>query len=135
MNTLFNEIMTKRFSKDSLINIATSVNNIPYCRTVDSYYIDGSFYVITYALSNKMRQISLNPLVAISGEWFTGHGKAVNLGFFGKKENEDIARQLTDAFSSWINNGHNDFQDENTIILEIKLTDGVVFSKGKRYEL
>ncbi len=135
MNTLFNEIMTKRFSKDSLISIATSVNNIPYCRTVDSFYIDGSFYVITYALSNKMRQISLNPLVAISGEWFTGHGKAVNLGFFGKKENEDIARQLTDAFSSWINNGHNDFQDENTIILEIKLTDGVVFSKGKRYEL
>lgn len=135
MNTLFNEIMTKRFSKDSLISIATSVNNIPYCRTVDSFYIDGSFYVITYALSNKMRQISLNPLVAINGEWFTGHGKAVNLGFFGKKENEDIARQLTDAFSSWINNGHNDFQDENTIILEIKLTDGVVFSKGKRYEL
>ena len=34
-----------------------------------------------------------------------------------------------------VDNGHNDFSDENTRILRIRLTDGVLFSHGTRYEL
>lgn len=32
-------------------------------------------------------------------------------------------------------NGHNDFSDTNTIILCIEISDGVLFSHGKRYEI
>ena len=32
-------------------------NGMPCVRNVDAYYEDGAFYVITYALSNKMKQI------------------------------------------------------------------------------
>ena len=39
------------------------------------------------------------------------------------------------AFSSWIDNGHNDFSDRNTIILRLELVDAVLFSHGTRYEL
>lgn len=36
--------------------------------------------------------------------------------------------------SLWIDNGHNDFDDENTIILCVELTDGLLLSHGTRYE-
>ena len=129
------KIMTERFGEDNVIALATAENNIPYVRNVNAYYENGAFYIITYALSNKMKQISDNPTVAITGEWFTAHGKAVNLGFIGKPENTSIAGKLKAVFASWIDNGHTDLNDENTIILCVKLTDAVLFSHGTRYEL
>ena len=129
------KIMTERFGKDNVIALATAENNVPYVRNVNAYYENGAFYIITYALSNKMKQISDNPTVAITGEWFTAHGKAVSLGFIGKPENTSIAGKLKAVFASWIDNGHTDLEDENTIILCVKLTDAVLFSHGTRYEL
>ncbi len=129
------KIMLQRFGKDSVIALATVENGIPYVRNVDAYYENGAFYIITYTLSNKMRQLKNNPAAAIAGEWFTGHGKAVNLGWFGKKENKEIARKLKNVFAEWIDNGHNDFNDENTVILCIELTDGLLLSNGIGYEL
>lgn len=128
-------IMQERFGKDSLVGLATSVNGIPYVRTVDAYYEDGSFYIITYALSNKMRQIAENKTTALCGEWFSCHGIAKNLGWFRKAENKVIAGKLEKAFAEWINNGHNNFEDENTIILQVKITRGVLFSNGRRFEI
>lgn len=127
-------IMRERFGKDTVIALATAEDGIPYVRNVNAYYEDGAFYIITYALSNKMKQLEKNPAAAIAGEWFTAHGKGANLGWFGKKENREIAGKLRDAFREWIDNGHNDFDDENTIILCIELTDGILLSHGTRYE-
>jgi len=70
-----------------LIALATTENDIPYVRSVNAYYEDKAFYVITYGLSNKMKQIEKNPVVAMAGDWFTAHGKGVNLEYFGKHEN------------------------------------------------
>ncbi len=128
-------VMNERFGKDSLISLATIADNMPHVRTVNAYYEDGSFYVITYALSNKMKQIAQNPVIAISGDWFTAHGRGENFGWFGRPENKEMAEKLTCAFNSWINNGHNNFADENTIILRIRLTHGVLFSHGTRYDI
>lgn len=133
-NQEMEQIMTERFGKDTILSLATVENGIPYVRNVNAYYEDGAFYIITYALSNKMRQIADNPMVAIAGEWFTAHGKAVNLGYFGKADNQAIADKLKKEFAAWIDNGHNDFEDENTIILRVELTDGLLFSKGTRYK-
>lgn len=129
------KIMMERFGKDNLIALATVSEGVPYVRTVNTYYEGGAFYVITHALSNKMQHIMKAPTVAIAGEWFTAHGKGINLGYFGKAENRRIAEKLRAAFAEWINNGHNDFTDENTIILCIKLTDGVLLSHGTRYDI
>ena len=133
-NELAEKILTERFGKDNVIALATAENNVPYVRSVNAYYENGAFYIITYALSNKMKQISDNPTVAITGEWFTAHGKAVSLGFIGKPENTSIAGKLKAVFASWIDNGHTNLNDENTIILCVKLTDAVLFSHGTRYE-
>lgn len=135
LNAESKRIMEERFGKDSIIALATVADGIPAVRNVNGYYEDGAFYVITYALSNKMKQIEKNPTVAIAGDWFTAHGKGVNLGYFCKEENKDIAGKLRKAFAEWIDNGHNNFEDENTCILCIRLTDGVLFSHGTRYAI
>lgn len=128
------EIMIERFGKDTVIALATVENGMPYVRYVNAYYENGAFYIITYALSNKMKHVEKNPDVAIAGEWFTAHGEGVNLGYFRKQDNYLIAEKLKKVFADWIDNGHNDFDDENTIILCVKLTDGILLSHGTRYE-
>ena len=135
LNRQTDSILLERFGRDSLMALATSADNIPYVRTVDAYYEDGAFYVLTYALSGKMQQIARNPVVALSGDWFTAQGRGVNLGWFGKPENVTIAQKMREVFAAWIDNGHNDFSDENTCILRIDLTSGVLFDHGTRYEI
>lgn len=129
------EILKERYGKDSIVAVATLEGEIPCVRYVNGLYMDGAYYVITYALSDKMKQIEKNPNVAVAAEWFTAHGKGVNLGWFKKEENAEIADKLREAFATWIDNGHNNFEDENTCILCIKLTDGVLLSNGTRYEI
>lgn len=128
-------ILLERFGRDSVIALATAVDNMPYVRSVNAFYEDGAFYVLTYGLSNKMKQIGQNPVVALSGDWFTARGKGFNLGYFGKQENARIAGKMKQVFSAWIDNGHNDFDDVNTCILRIQLTGGILFSHGTRYEI
>ena len=128
-------IMDERFGRDRMISLATAVDNLPSVREVNGYYRDGSFYIITHALSGKMQQIAQNPRVAISGEWFSAHGLAENLGHVLKEENRELIFTLRQVFSSWYHNGHVDETDPNTCILRIRLTDAVLFKDGVQYKL
>ena len=93
----------ERFGKDSVIAMATVDNGKPDVRFVNAYYEDGSFYIITYALSNKMKHIKKDPIAAIAGEWFTAHGIGYNLGYFGNQENALDGTIRADAYI-WENN-------------------------------
>ena len=128
-------ILTDRFGKDSLIALATADGGVPHVRTVDAVYIDGAFYVVTYALSGKIQQIAKNPVVAISGEWFTAHGIGKNMGHVLKEENRSIMETLRTAFAAWYDNGHTNESDPNTCLLKIRLTDGVLYADGIRYDI
>ena len=57
------------------------------------------------------------------------------MGYVGKPENNEIVQWLKEQFAAWINNGHTNFQDENTVLLKIRLTSGVLFADGTRYEI
>ena len=128
-------IMDERFGRDRMISLATAVDNLPSVRDVNGYYRDGSFYIITHALSGKMQQIAQNPRVAISGEWFSAHGLAENLGHVLKEENRELILTLRQVFSSWYHNGPVDETDPNTCILRVRLTDAVLFKDGVQYKL
>ncbi len=134
LNQEAEKIMIERFGKDTIIALATIENEVPYVRYVNAYYEDGAFYIITYARSNKMKHIADNPIVAVASDWFMAHGKGINLGYFGKKENSMMVEKLRHVFAEWIDNGHVNFDDENTIILCVELTDGLLLSHGTRYE-
>ena len=134
MNKEINGILKDRFEKDSLISIATiDKTGKPWVRTVDAIYIDGAFYTITNATTNKMKHINKNPVVAICGEWFSGHGTAESLGYIRNEENKNIADKLRTAFSDWYDNGHTNESDINTIILKVAVTDGIIYKDGKRF--
>ena len=55
-------ILNERFGCDQLLSLATLDGDWPAVRTVNGYYEDGCFFVITYGLSNKMKQIEKNPM-------------------------------------------------------------------------
>jgi general stress protein 26 len=129
------QIMKVRFGHDTVLSVATMDGDRPNARMVNAYYEDGAFYTITYALSGKMQQIAKNPTVAVCGEWFTAHGTASNLGYVLSPSNTEIIAKLRKAFAEWYNNGHTDESDPNTCILQIKLTDGLLFNHGTRYEI
>ena len=133
MNCEMNEVMTERFGKDSLIALATVDGDTPHVRAVNAYYMDGAFYCVTYAKSNKMQQIERNPVVGLCGEWFTGHGAAQSLGHVLLESNRALMAVLRPAFASWYSLGHVDEGDPNTILLRIVLTDGVLMKQGRRY--
>lgn len=135
LNETTNALLERRFGKDSLMALATCVDHLPFVRTVNACYRDGAFYVITYALSGKMQQIAQNPCVALSGDWFTAQGTGENLGYVGKPENAGTVQWLKEQFSAWIHNGHTDFEDENTVLLKIRLTSGILFADGTRYAI
>lgn len=129
------KIMDERFGCDTLLSLATVEDGIPSVRTVNSYYEEGAFYVITYALSNKMRQIGKESTVAVCGEWFTAHGIGENMGHVKAEGNEEIMSKLRAVFAEWYDNGHTNEDDPNTCLLRIRLTDGVLFHHGTRYDI
>jgi len=129
-----NKIMNERFGKDNPIAIATVDGKRLSVRTVDGYYEDGAFYVVTYTLSNKMKQIKANPEVAVCGlEWFSGHGIGENLGWVRDESNAAIMAKLRAAFASWYSGGHVNEEDKNTCLLRIRLIDGIIIDHEKKY--
>ena len=128
-------IMDERFGHDNLIALATVDGDSPAVRTVNAYYENGCFYAVTYALSGKMQHIAKNPQVAICGDWFTARGFGENMGHILLPENADMADKLRKVFSEWYGNGHTNEADPNTIILRMKLTVGVLFNHGTRYDI
>lgn len=128
-------LMVERFGHDTLLSLATINGSSPAVRTVNSYYEDGSFYTVTYALSNKMKQIKEFPEVAICGEWFTARGIGENLGWVRDDKNAEIMSKLRTVFAEWYDNGHTNENDPNTCLLRMKLTDGVLFHNGTKYEV
>ena len=118
-------IMAERFGKDSLVAIATTDGERLFNRMVDAYYENGAFYISTYALSNKMKQIEANSEIAVCAvDWFSGHGIGKNLGWVLDPQNAEIRAKLREAFE-WYDNANNE-QDKNCCVLEIRLTDGML---------
>lgn len=134
-NTKTLSLMVERFGHDALISVATLDGKRPAVRIVNSYYEDGSFYTVTYALSNKMEQVKRNSAVAVCGEWFTAHGIGENIGHPRDEENIELMAKLREVFKEWYYNGHTNEEDPYTCILRIRLTDGILMSHGTRYDI
>ena len=44
LNAQTEAVLQERFGKDSIIALATSVDNVPHVRSVDAFYENGAFY-------------------------------------------------------------------------------------------
>lgn len=120
-------------NKDGLITLSTIAletgkdgKSKPAARIVDAYYEDGSFYIVTYATSNKILQIAKNPEVAVCVivENFTADGIGENLGWVCDEKNLKMMTKLREIFASLYHAANND-EDPNTCLLRIRLTKGL----------
>lgn len=120
--------------KDNLIALATVARELsadgkprPVVRCVDAYYEDCTFYVVTYAKSNKMLQIEKNAEVSIAfcSEMFTANGTAENLGWVLDSKNSGIRTKLRSAFADWYEMANNE-NDKACCILAIHLIRGTL---------
>lgn len=120
--------------KDNVISLATialeaadSGKPRPVVCSVDACYENGTFYAVTSASSNKMRQIAQNPEVSVSGclEMFTANGIGENLGWVLDAKNAELRAKLRSAFATWYDEANNE-ADEDCCILAIHLTKGTL---------
>ena len=130
------QLLDEKFGKDTLIALATSDNNIPSVRIVNSYYENGCFYTVTHNSTVKMKQIKNNPLVSVCSEqWFTARGTAENLGYVCDPKNEALINKLRNVFAEWYYNGHTNESDPSTCILCIHLANGTLYHNGEKFEI
>lgn len=97
------EILEERYFKDTILLIATATNNVPSVRSVDSFYYNGSFWIVTDRRCNYVKEIQGNKNVMISDG---GHNRfwcnAEITGHPFDKNNQSIRVIYQEVFKKWI---------------------------------
>jgi uncharacterized pyridoxamine 5'-phosphate oxidase family protein len=126
------QVMDELFARDCQFSLATTSGNTPSVRVIDTFYDDGSLYIVTYRLSNKVQEMLGNPQVALCNQLYRFRGVAVDAGHPLQPENREIREKLTQAFAPWYFK-HNNENDENMCYIRVKLTEGFFFKDGTGY--
>jgi general stress protein 26 len=126
------QVMAEQFGHDVAVSLATVSGGRPNVRVVNAYFAEDAFYITTYGLSNKMKEIAANPHVAICHNLFVGHGTGANLGSPVAERNSalrEVLREVFCAFYEW----HVNEADPSTCILKVTLSDAAVFTQDAKY--
>jgi len=126
------QMMKELYGHDVAMPLATAQEGKANLRIVNAYYKDKAFYITTYALSNKMKEIAVNPYVALNHNLFVAHGVGKNIGNPLEEQNREIREELRQVFSTFYDKHVNE-QDANTCILKVELTDALVFENSLKY--
>ncbi|MBB2183949.1 pyridoxamine 5'-phosphate oxidase family protein [Lachnospiraceae bacterium MD1] len=127
-------ILTELFGQDFLFSLATVKDQKPAVRVIDTYCEDGIFWVVTHALSNKVKEIEANSNVALCNNFYSFTGNTYNVGHPLKEENRQIREKLIKVFEPWYY-AHNDENDNNMCYVRIDLTNGFFHKDGKGYKV
>ena len=114
------EILKERYSEDSILLVATAKENVPSVRCVDSFYYDGSFWIVTDTRANYVKEIQGNKHVMISD---AGHNRfwcnAEVVGHPLEEKNLSIREVYKKVFHHWYEEVNN--EDIDTVCY-IKVT-------------
>lgn len=102
-------------------------NPKPCVRDVDALYENGVFYIVTYAKTNKAKQIETNNEVSVSVHFedFFSSGIGENLGWVLKPCNAEIRSKMRSAFKEWYDFANNE-KDEDCCILAVHMKKGIL---------
>lgn len=96
------QTMNVLFSKDYQFAMATVKDNVPSVRFVDTFYEDGSFYVVTYSNSKKVQELKDNSQLSLCNKLYSFSGNAYNIGHPLLLENREIREKLIKVFEHGI---------------------------------
>jgi len=133
----FNEalqVMAYLFGKDYQFALATSKNNTPSVRFVDTFYQDQTFYLVTNRNSQKVQEILVNPKVALTNRLYRFSGEAEVLGHPKDPNLSDLRATLSTVFSDWYFE-HNDEEDPNMCYVKINLVEGFFYHDKVGYKV
>ena len=128
------EVLETLFARDYQFALATSNNNIPAVRFIDTFYDNGAFYIVTSQKSNKVKEIEHNPIVSLSKDLYRFTGVARNIGHPLLKENIKIREKLIKVFEPWYF-AHNNENDENMCYIKVDLSQGLFYKDGTGYKV
>ena len=115
-----NEIIKEKYSEDNILLIATARDNVPSLRSVDSFYYEGSFWIVTDLRCNYVKEIQNNENVMISDG---GHNrfwcKASVVGHPLEAHNLAIRDVFMKVFHNWYEEVNNEKLDS---VCYIKVT-------------
>jgi general stress protein 26 len=125
-------VMKELYGHDVAMSLATVRDGKPNARFVDVYYKDKCFYITSYALSHKVKEIAVNPNVSLNHNLFVAHGLAYNIGNPLEPANKELREELKQAFISFYEKHVNE-QDPNTCIIKVEHADALVFANNYKY--
>lgn len=128
-------LMKELFGRDNQFALATSRNNIPSLRFVNTFFDGECFYIVNYKFSQKVSEIAENPNISMcSQKMYNFSGKACNIGHPLKPENAEIRNAIINKFEKWyfLNN---DESDENMCYIQIIPTSGFFHKDGTGYKI
>lgn len=128
------KVMNELFARDYQFALATANNDIPSVRFVDTFYDNGCFYIVTYAKSNKVREIEINKNVSLCNKLYSFKGVAYNQGHPLEPQNREIREKLISAFEPWYFK-HNNENDENMCYVKVELTNGFLYKDGTGFKV
>ena len=128
------KVLEELFGRDDQFSLATVRGHSPSIRVVDTYYSERAFWIVTYALSNKVKEIEENPNVALCKGFYNFTGKAYNAGHPLEKKNLFIREKLVEAFKPWYF-AHNNEGDENMCYIKVELEKGFFHRDGRGYKV
>lgn len=67
-------------AKDYQFAMATVKDTTPSVRFVDTFFDDGSFYVVTYSNSQKVQELNDNCQVSLCNKLYRFNGNVYNIG-------------------------------------------------------
>jgi general stress protein 26 len=126
------EVMEELFAKDCVFAMATAQDNRPSVRFVDTFFQDGSFFVVTHAKTQKVRELETNSHVALSNHFYRFSGYAHNIGHPLTPENQELRSKLIEVFEPWYF-PHNDENDQDMCYVRIELVEGFFCKDGMGY--
>lgn len=135
MNKLFERVikhLNKQFSKDRNMALATSFENLTTLRIVDTYYLEGSLYIVTHDNSEKVKQILKNKNVSLCVNLNEFQGEAYHIGRPLDKRNKELREILINAFSNWYF-AHNDESDPKMCYIQVRLDSCITYIGKKGY--
>lgn len=124
--------MHELYGRDVAMSLATVSDGRPNIRMVNAYFKRDAFYIVSYALSNKVKELRLKPNAALNHLLFVAHGVGADLGHPLAESNLSLRAELKEVFSAFYGKHVNE-QDKNTCILKISLTDALVFAHDYKY--
>lgn len=127
-------LMRELFGRDYTFALATTEGKVPSVRFVDTFYDGAAFYVVTHERSQKVKELTKNPNVALCNKLYRFSGTARNIGHPHKAENGAIRGKLMQVFEPWYL-AHNNEDDPGMCYVRIMPEYGFIYQDGTGYKI